>query len=169
MDALINGLLEYSRVGRLKGPTTRTNVAGLITEILQSLQIPEGFKITVSPEMPVLQTDALLLGRIFQNLIDNAIKYPPQPSGKIEISCKELDNFWEFSISDDGHGIEPRHQKLIFQLFQTLQTGTSKSTGIGLALVKKIIEDKGGEIRVESDGIPGKGTAFIFTWPKEIK
>ena len=169
MDALINGLLEYSRVGRLKGPTTRTNVAGLITEILQSLQIPEGFKITVSPEMPVLQTDALLLGRIFQNLIDNAIKYHPQPSGKIEISCKELDNFWEFSISDDGHGIEPRHQKLIFQLFQTLQTGTSKSTGIGLALVKKIIEDKGGEIRVESDGIPGKGTAFIFTWPKEIK
>jgi signal transduction histidine kinase len=168
MDALINGLLEYSRVGRVSNPVVRVDVGVLLMRVIDALNPPDHVHVTVTPPMPTLQADELRLSQVFQNLIENAVKYHPGPQGKVEVACRDADTHWEFSVSDDGMGIEPRYHERIFQIFQSLHPQTdAESTGIGLALVKKIVEEQGGRIWVESEGVPGQGAAFRFTWPKE--
>ena len=167
MDALIDGLLNYSRIDRVKNPLVRVEVQVLVEKIIASMIIPEQFEVIIHPGLPFLFTDEIQILQVFQNLIDNAIKYHPGPHGRIEISCNDLTDCWEFSVKDDGNGIHPAYHEKIFKIFQTLQTNNRPgSTGIGLALVKKIIETNNGTIRVNSKGIPGEGVEFIFTWPK---
>ena len=166
MDGLIQGLLEYSRVGRRETPVKTVNVADLVKEAIDSLSPPPEFEIVVAPNMPTLTTKPVLLQQVFFNLISNAIKYHPQNSGKIIISVKEQDNFYKFGVSDDGLGIEPQYHDRIFTIFQTLQPrDTIESTGIGLSIVKKIVEGQGGKVRVESK--LGEGASFYFTWQKQ--
>ena len=100
-------------------------------------------------------------------MINNAVKFMDKPRGEITIRCEELDNFWQFCVEDNGPGIDERHFQRIFQIFQTLKPRDEvESTGIGLSIVKKIIENTGGRIWVHSQ--PGKGSAFIFTFPKNL-
>ncbi|MBS1251655.1 MAG: Phytochrome-like protein cph1 [Anaerolineales bacterium] len=168
MDALIDGLLEYSRVGRVRAPVVPVDVGALLVRVIDSVNPPDHIHVTVVPPMPALQTDELRLSQVFQNLIGNAVKYHPGPQGRVEVGCRDAGAVWEFSVSDDGLGIEPRHHERIFQMFQSLHSHSDvDSTGIGLALVKKIVEGRGGRIWVESDGEVGRGATFRFTWPKK--
>lgn len=165
MDGLIQGLLEYSRVGRQKMSVATIDVGNLVKEAIDSLSPPSEFKIVVASDMPTMKTEKLLLNQIFTNLISNAIKYHPHNSGHITISVTEQDDFYEFAVADDGLGIDPKYHDRIFGIFQTLQARDAiESTGIGLSIVKKIVEDRDGKIRIESQ--LGEGATFYFTWKK---
>jgi PAS domain S-box-containing protein len=166
LEALINGLLEYYRAGRTKVTTQTVDLNLLLAEIIDSLDPPATLKIEIEPGMPTLQTKKLPLSQVFSNLISNAIKYHPRSDGHIKISAQEREKFYEFAVADDGLGIAPEHQDKIFTIFQTLQSSDQiESTGIGLAIVKKIIETEGGEISLESQ--LGEGATFRFTWLKK--
>ncbi len=166
MEALINGLLEYSRVGRSKTPIETVSVNDLILEVLESLDPPDSFDIKVQSNLPLFKTKRILLRQVFANLIGNAINHHPRTNGSIDVSYQERDKFYEFAVLDDGNGIAPEFHDRIFTIFQTLEArDTKESTGIGLAIVKKIVETEGGTIWIESQ--VGKGATFYFTWLKE--
>ena len=115
--------------------------------------------------MPMFQADAIRLQQVFSNLLGNAVKHLGRPTGHIRVACRELESFYEFSVSDDGQGIAPRYQARIFGIFQTLlPRDRMEGTGIGLSLVQRIVQSKGGKVWVESE--VGQGARFRFTWPK---
>jgi PAS domain S-box-containing protein len=165
MEALINGLLEYSRVGRLEIEAEAVNLQDLLTEVIDFLDPPSTMTIHLPPPMPTFMAKRLLLRQVFANLINNAVKHHNREDGKVTISVQELESVYEFSVADDGPGIDPKYHDKIFTIFQTLKSrDVSESTGIGLAIVKKIIEGEGGTIDLESQ--EGAGCRFYFTWPK---
>ncbi len=166
MEGLIEGLLQYSRVGRIKVASEMVKVDNLLAEIIDSLAPPSEFEVKVEPGMPTFVTERLLLQQVFSNLISNAIKHNRAESGHVKISVKELDEFYEFSVEDDGPGIAPQYHDKVFVIFQTLEARDKvENTGIGLSLVKKIVEGQGGTISLES--AEGEGATFRFTWPKQ--
>jgi PAS domain S-box-containing protein len=166
MEATISGLLDYARAGRTDATIETVSVAQLLAEILEMLAPPPTFKIDIQPEMPTLQTKRLLLSQVFANLIGNAFKHHDRGDGSIQISSRSLGDFYEFAIADNGPGIAPEHREKIFIIFQSANPQKNpESSGIGLSIVKKIVETEGGKIRVESE--LGKGTTFYFTWPQE--
>ncbi|HEY9740193.1 MAG TPA: ATP-binding protein, partial [Coleofasciculaceae cyanobacterium] len=123
------------------------------------------FTVNVMPGMPTLWTERLPLEQVFSNLISNGIKHNHRPNGQLVISVEEQTNFYEFIVADNGPGIAPEFHEKVFVMFQTLTSpDKTENTGVGLAIVKKIIEDKGGTISLESE--PGQGARFRFTWPK---
>ncbi|WP_206815949.1 ATP-binding protein [Chroococcus sp. FPU101] len=164
MEAMINGLLAYSRVGRSEVATEWVNVGELISEILESLMLPPTFTIAVESEMPTLLTKKLLLSQVLSNLISNAIKHHNCPDdGRVEIKAIQEGEFYKFSVIDNGPGIAPEHHHRVFEIFQTLKgQDVQESTGIGLSIVKKIIEAEGGSIVLESNLC--EGATFRFTW-----
>ncbi|MBC8054232.1 MAG: CHASE3 domain-containing protein [Sphingobacteriaceae bacterium] len=164
MEDLIHGLLDYARISREKPLREKVDVNTLVKDIAE-LIIPEDFKIQTFG-LPVLITEKIRLEQVFSNLISNAVKYSKSDvAGEIVIRCREVNQFYEFSIRDNGIGIEPQFHSKIFEIFQTLREKNAKeSTGIGLAIVKKIIDDQHCTIGVESE--LGKGSTFVFTWPK---
>lgn len=165
MDALIDGVLEYSRVGRIRETRVAVDLNALVDQVIQLLAPPPGVAVIVDGPLPTVMAERTRLQQLFQNLIGNAIKHLDKPQGAIRVACTDAGEFWEFSVADNGPGIEPRHHERIFQLFQTLTPRDRKeSTGVGLAIVKKIIELYGGRIWVDS--APGQGSTFFFTLPK---
>jgi PAS domain S-box-containing protein len=167
MDALIDGLLRYSRTGREELEIETVDVAEVLAETIDSLSPPDGFEIKVVNSMPILDTKRLLLTQVFANLINNAIKHHHRTDGRIHITVEDLDDHHRFSIADDGPGIpQGESRERIFEIFQTLHptTDSTENTGIGLALVKKIVEGEGGEIWL--DGECKIGCRFCFTWLK---
>ena len=166
MEGLIEGILNYSRVGRTAADNEEVNVAALLAETVDNLAPPKQYSVNVGPGMPVLMTPRVQLSQIFANLISNAIKYRERDDGCVSVTVRDAADFHEFSVTDDGPGIPESFHEKIFQIFQTLQArDTLESTGIGLTVVKKIIEGHGGTIELEST--EGEGTTFRFTWPKE--
>jgi PAS domain S-box-containing protein len=167
LEALMNGLLEYSRIGRLKTTIETVDVSNLLQEIINFLAPPSSFAIEIDPKMPVLRTKKRFLHEIFLSLIDNAIKHHNRTQGHIKIAVEERPNDYKFAVADDGPGIAPEFHERIFTLFQTLQPrDVVENTGIGLSLVKKILETEGGEVWIDSQ--LGKGSTFYFTWPKHM-
>lgn len=165
MEALINGLLEYSRVGRVESPVERVSLSMLLDEVIDSIDPPDTFTITIPPDLPTLITKRLPLRQVFANLISNAVKHHDRPDGQVRIGVKDLGDRYEFSVADDGPGIAPEYHRKIFMIFQTLQARDVKeSTGVGLSIVKRIVETEGGTIRLDSE--EGAGTTFYFTWNK---
>ncbi|MEL6927779.1 MAG: ATP-binding protein [Cyanobacteria bacterium J06600_6] len=165
MEGLIQGLLNYSRVGKKNIPKTVVNTSSLVQEAITLLSLPSDFEIILPAELPTFKTKAILLQQVFSNLIDNAIKYHPHSHGKVIISVAEQNHFYQFGVADNGLGIDPQYHERIFTIFQTLQArDTFESTGIGLSIVKKIVEGQGGKIWVES--ALEEGATFYFTWPK---
>lgn len=168
MHALIEGILKYSRVGRSKEQKVTVDIKSLITDVIEMVAPPENIKINIEGEFPTIIAEKTRMEQVFQNLISNAIKYMDKPKGMIKIACLDNENHWTLSVADNGPGIEEKHFKKVFKIFQTLAPRDEiESTGIGLSLVKKIVEMYGGKVWVESD--VGKGSSFIFTLLKEGK
>ncbi|MCB9233606.1 MAG: GHKL domain-containing protein [Bacteroidia bacterium] len=167
MGELIGGILEYAKIGRqtIKSESIATGL--LLAEILENLSPPPEIEVVVQPAMPTLKGPRVRLEQVFTNLLSNAIKYMDKPKGRVEISWKEAGLFIEFSVKDNGEGIDPEFHEKIFGMFQRLQSRDEvEGTGIGLAMVRRIVEEAGGEIKLESQ--PGQGATFSFTWPKNI-
>jgi PAS domain S-box-containing protein len=166
MHNLIDGVLQYSRVGREKVKQVRVNLNVLVSEVIEMIAPPENIEITVENEMPEVECGETRIMQVFQNLLSNAVKYMDKPQGQITIGCVEENGFWKFSVADNGPGIEEKYFEKIFQIFQTLSPRDEfESTGVGLSVVKKIVELFGGKIWVESK--PGEGSTFFFMLPKQ--
>jgi PAS domain S-box-containing protein len=165
MDGLIDGVLEYSRVGRVRETRVTVDLNALVPEIVDALAAPPGVTISVQDRLPAVVAERTRLRQLFQNLIGNAIKHLDRPDGEVRVAARDDGDHYTFSVADNGPGIDPRHHERIFQLFQTLSPRDRKeSTGVGLALVKKIVELNGGRVWLESR--TGQGSTFFFTLPK---
>jgi len=164
MDAMIEGILRYSRVGRAEVAPETVDVKALLTDVIDLLHPPLGIAITLDDDMPTLLTQRLSLQQVFQNLLSNAIKHHDKANGHIHVGVKGYAGWHEFSVADDGPGIAPKYHDNVWMIFQTLEARDKvENTGVGLALVKKIVEDQGGTVGVTSE--EGKGATFHFTWP----
>jgi PAS domain S-box-containing protein len=165
MGNLIDGILQYSRVGRVKEAPVAMDVEEVIHGVIELIAPPESVTIHIQQPMPTIVAEPTRIQQIFQNLLSNSIKYMDKPRSEIHIACSDEGDRWKFSVKDNGPGIESRHFDKIFQLFQTLAPRDRiESTGVGLALVKKIVEIYGGRIWLESR--TGEGSIFFFTLPK---
>jgi len=166
MYHLIEGALQYSRAGRVEEKQKQVNLNDLIPEIINMVVPPENITVTIENELPVIECEETHIMQIFQNLLSNAIKYMDKPQGWIKVGCVEQDDFWKFSVADNGPGIEEKHFEKIFKIFQTLSTSPDfEGTGVGLTVAKKIVELYDGKIWVESK--VGEGTTFFFTLPMQ--
>ncbi len=166
MHNLIDGVLQYSRVGRISEEHTSINLNELVPEVIDMVSAPDNIQITIRNELPTIVSERTRISQVFQNLLSNAVKYMDKPRGLINIACIAEDDSWKFSVSDNGPGIEEQHFEKIFKIFQTLQARDQfESTGVGLTLVKKIVEMYDGRVWVESK--VGEGTTFFFTLPKQ--
>ncbi|MGB7247753.1 MAG: CHASE3 domain-containing protein [Phormidesmis sp.] len=168
MQSLIDGLLAYSRADRITDPTGANaefvNVAQLVQELVKGLDMPPQFRVVIAPDLPTIKTERILLQQVFSNLITNAYKHHTRKSGKIAIAAELAASAQpKFTVSDDGPGIAPEYREHIFKIFQTGKSHDSTSSGIGLSIVKKIVERRGGELGFTST--LGEGTTFYFTWP----
>ncbi|MFV8337714.1 PAS domain S-box protein [Flavobacterium sp. LB3P21] len=165
MENLINGVLDYSRIGRVEIEKETIDLKLMLSQIVDSIVPVEGFEVTIDENLPVIVSQGILLQQVFSNLISNAVKYNDKPLGKIGCRYKSVPGFHQFSIKDNGPGIEEEYHEKVFKVFQTIEARDVKeSTGIGLSIVKKIIEEIGGTIHIESE--QNKGCSFIFTVPK---
>ena len=165
MDGLIDGVLSYSRIGRIKEQVEILDLNQLVDELIENAMPPPHIHIGIDGQLPVVPRDAIRMEQVFQNLIDNAIAYMDKKEGVVMVGCVDEKNQWKFSVSDNGPGIDKQYHEKIFQLFQTLAPRDEhESSGVGLTLVKKIIEQYNGSIWVTSE--PGKGSTFYFTLPK---
>lgn len=165
MQDLIDGVLRYSRAGRQQQSAEIIQLSELVNNVIDNLNPPEHITIDVEHPLPVIRADETRIMQIFQNLISNAIKYMDKPQGHLRITSQDTESAWQFNIIDNGPGIEPRHFERIFEMFSTLQSRDDyESSGVGLAVVKKIIETSGGRIWVQSQ--PSQGSTFSFTLPK---
>ncbi len=165
LEDLINGLLAYARASRTEHPRELVSVAQLARDVAD-LVVPPDFALELAPGLPTFHTDRLSLQQVFTNLFSNAVKYHgPGGTGRLRLSSRDAGRYYEFRVQDNGPGIAPEHHERIFRLFQTLRDRhTAESTGIGLSIVKRLIDDRQGSIHVES--ALGQGATFVFTWPR---
>ena len=171
MARLLSDLLELSRIGRLVNPPQEISLAKLAREAVEMAAGPiaaRGVRVEISPDLPVVVGDRPRLLEVVQNLIDNAVKYMgDQPQPCIEVGAQRRDDEWVFHVRDNGMGIEPEYQDKVFGLFEQLNPKIEGS-GVGLALVKRIVEVHGGRIWVESNR-PSRGSTFYFTLPSRTQ
>jgi PAS domain S-box-containing protein len=163
MEALIDGILAYSRAGRVQEQPEPVDVGALLREVVDLLAPPADVEIVLPAEAPVLHTERLPLQQVFLNLIGNGVKYRRESGARVEVTAEHSDAGWEFAVRDNGVGIAPEFHERIFGIFQTLESRDRvESTGIGLSIVKKILESRGSRVWVEST--PGEGSTFRFRW-----
>jgi PAS domain S-box-containing protein len=166
LEGLLDDLLDYSRAGRERAPSERVDSAALVAGVVELLAPPPTFTVTVAPPMPLLRAVKTPLEQVFRNLIANAIKHHHRADGRIEVTAHDRGEMWEFIVADDGPGIPAAYHDRIFQMFQTLKPRDEvEGSGIGLAVVRKLVASRGGTITVES--AEGQGARFRFTWPKQ--
>lgn len=167
MDKLLDDLRLYLRADRDEHRAELVDVNQLV-EAIGGLVLPEqGFTIQTPLPLPILTTVRVPLETVLRNLINNAVKHHDQEQGQIQITVRDLGTLLEFAVTDDGPGIHPQFHRRIFDLFQTLKPRDEvEGSGMGLAIVKKIVESHHGQITVEST--PGEGATFRFTWPKAV-
>ncbi|WP_262732248.1 sensor histidine kinase [Gaetbulibacter sp. NE] len=163
MEQLISDILEYSSIGSNDKEKIDVNLSEVVNELCQILYVPKHINISVANKLPVVKGDKVKLQQLFQNLISNAVKFIDKPKGEIHINVKDVGEFYQFSVSDNGIGIEKQYHDKIFKIFHSLNK-SKDSTGVGLSIVKKIVNLHEGEIWLESE--PKKGTIFYFTLKK---
>jgi len=168
LENLIAGILAYSRAGRERGDVAEVDSGQLVQEVWELLAAPETATIAIQPGLPVLHANRIQLQQVLMNLIGNALKYNANRPLTIEVAARRDRDRWEFSVSDTGVGIAPEFHERIWGLFQTLERRDKvESTGIGLSVVRKVVEANQGRAWVESR--PGGGATFKFTWPADMK
>jgi signal transduction histidine kinase len=166
MYNLIDGVLQYSIVGRTEEKVVPVNLNKFVPEIIDMLVPPKNISVTVENELPVIECEETQIMQLFQNLLNNAIKYMNKEQGRIKVGCTEENGAWKFSIADNGPGIEEKNFEKIFKMFQVVAVSEEfQGTGVGLTVAKKIVELHGGRIWVESK--VGEGSTFFFTLPKK--
>ncbi len=167
LDELLNSLLQYSRVRTKKHEVESVAVADVVDEVKLLLSLTGSFTVNVAGKLPHVFAERLHLQQVFQNLIENAIKHHDKETGVITLSAEDTGAYWRFSVTDDGPGIPTQYHEKVQQIFQTLvRRDEREASGMGLALVKKIIEQNGGTLTIDSP-LNGRGCAMRFTWPKE--
>jgi PAS domain S-box-containing protein len=168
MDTLVTELLELSRIGRVVGPAEDVDVGALVRRVKERLVLKleqEGAEFIIEEPLPTVRGDRGRIRQVFANLTENAVKFRRvERRLRIEVGCEEEMGFYRFHVRDNGIGIAPQYQEQIFESFRQLDGGI-EGVGMGLALVKKIVEHHGGRVWVESEA--GKGSTFFFTLPME--
>jgi light-regulated signal transduction histidine kinase (bacteriophytochrome) len=165
MQALIDGILHYSRMANSTVAKEEVNVKELIISIIDLINPPSHIKFEVADNMPTFVAEKIKLHEVFQNLISNSIKYNDKEAGLVQVSYHDYPDHFQFIVKDNGCGIRAEHFNIVFAIFQTLTSkDKNESTGIGLTIVKKIVENQGGVVTLESEF--GVGTTFRFTWNK---
>ncbi len=163
MDALIDGLLRYARIGRAERHPSPIEWSPLLGELVESLSLPEGFRVEWEPSMPTMVADPLELRQVLQNLIANAANHHDRPQqGHAWIRAVDCGDHWSLVVADDGPGIPEHMRSEVFRMFST--GGAPGHTGIGLAVVRKIVLANGG--RIEVNGNSPRGAVFRIEWPK---
>ncbi len=165
MDQLITGILRYSSIGSEKARFEICPTLELIQQLKATIYWPEQIALRFNGTMPSIKADKTQLQQLFQNLLSNAISHMDKPKGQIEIGYNDLGDLHEFSVKDNGIGIPKAYKEKIFEIFETLESGKG-SSGIGLSIVKKIVQLHGGTIWVKSEY--GAGATFYFTIKKDI-
>lgn len=172
MESLLDDLLAYSRVNRSSAKLSLVNVEHMLNEVQQTIDWPQNMTLHLGDNLPVLETEPVTLCRAFMNLMTNAVKYRTQDEPQLTITCQEVTNaagqeFYEFAFADNGIGIAEKYHDTVFQMFKRLHLNSEiEGTGMGLALVDKIVKSNGGTMRLESE--EGQGATFLFTWPKTM-
>lgn len=165
MHDLIDGVLAYARAGHVEEDRTTVDLQSLVMEVVDSLSPLNGIEVTIVHPLPIIRGHRARLMQVFQNLIGNAVRYMDDPTGRVEVGHEDAGAHWRFFVRDNGPGIPPENHERIFQPFQTADGEAMEgSSGVGLSVVKRIVESEGGQIRVESS--PGSGSTFHFTLPK---
>lgn len=169
LDKLLEDLLQYSRVGRTAASTELVNVEKLVADIFELLNTQHTFRLDFLTPLPTFPTVRSRLEQVFSNLISNALKYHDHLPGILQVSVYDRADFYEFVIADNGPGIAPAYHDKVFQMFQRLRARDDiEGSGMGLAIIKKIIEEQGGHIWIEyTDGT--RGATFRFEWPKHMQ
>lgn len=166
MERLIESILQYSRLGRLSESKELVDLNELAVGAIDLLSVPEGVTVSVDGELPTVMCEKTRMEQVFANLIGNAVKYLDRPDGEVRVSSESDGDFWRIAVADNGPGIDRQYHEKIFQIFQSLAPDeNTDSTGVGLTLVKKIVELHGGKVWVDSQ--PGAGSNFYFTIPKK--
>lgn len=164
MQNLIEGILEYSRVGRVLEQKEMVFLDAVVREAIETLSVPAHISVTIDTPLPAILYEKTRILQVCSNLIGNAVKYMDKPAGEIHVGCVADGDFWKVYVQDNGPGIDAKYYDRIFQIFQTLRPRDQvESTGIGLTIVRKIVEMNGGRVFVESE--VGKGSIFYFTVP----
>jgi PAS domain S-box-containing protein len=167
IDKLIDGMLQYSKLSRTKEKEQQVDLNSMLPDIIRGITPPDNVEIALD-SLPGVACEYEHLELVFQNLLTNAVTFMDKTKGLIKVGCVEQGDFWKFYVNDNGPGIEQRYFDKIFRIFQTLPRQDEPETaGIGLAVVKKIVELYGGKIWVESQ--PGSGSTFFFTFPRHIE
>lgn len=164
MDSLISGILEYSRVGRVKEEMKLMELDTVVSDVINLLAPPDRVVVTIETKLPAIVCEPTRIYQVFQNLIGNAVQHLDKPNGEVRVGFLDEGGLATFYVADNGPGIEAKYFAKIFEMFQTLKPRDEvENTGVGLTIVKKIVEMYGGRIWVESK--IGAGTTFWFTLP----
>lgn len=166
MGILLNDLLDYSRLSRVSDAQGPVDTLSLAREVVDLIAIPPGFDVVVNESLPTLRAARVALEHIFMNLVANALDHHYADTGTIEIGATRSREEWIFSVRDDGPGIHPKHHADMFGMLRTMRSGREeRGTGMGLAIVQRLVAAHGGRVWVES--APGDGATFFFTWPSD--
>lgn len=164
-ENMIRGILLYARVGKETPEREYINLNALLQDTVENIVLRPGLRVETQKDLPEIYSERIPLQQVLSNLISNAAKYHDKPEGYIKVYLQNNPDYYEFFVEDNGPGISKTYHEKIFAIFQTLEARDSfESTGVGLAIVKKILDDRKLKISVNSE--PGKGTIFSFTWPK---
>lgn len=164
MDKFLEDMMNYSEIGTTSLKSNTIDLNKKVAKIIDSIHIPKNISVVVKGNLPVLKADARRLRQVFQNLISNAVNFNNKEVGLVEVGVEETEDLYTFSIQDNGPGIPKEYHEKIFNTFTTLGY-QEKSTGMGLSIVKRVLDLYGGEIWLESEVT--KGTTFYFTIPKK--
>lgn len=167
MEKLLDDMLEYARIGRKAQTGESETIAGktLVEDVIGLVAAPREFSIQANEGFERINVKRMPLQQVLCNLVQNAVKHHDKDAGTIVMDVEDSGSTYIFSISDDGPGIDPRYHQKIFEMFQTLKSRDQKEgSGMGLAIINRIIAERGGNITVESE--EGKGATFRFAWPK---
>lgn len=163
MNHLIQGILTYSKIDKIHIVNEEVDLNDLVQNILNMVFVPEHIEIKIANKLPTIKADGFRMQQLFQNLINNAINFNDKPNGLVEIACIEKEGHFVFSIKDNGVGISKKNHEKIFFIFESIAQD-DKSSGIGLSIVKRILDNSNEKIWLDSQ--ENKGTTFFFTLRK---